>query len=158
MNNKKSVLFLVGFIVCVTYAYLYLIPEKVGVDQYYRLPENFLGCVVIYYDVANAPALQIEGNEVVYEVPEDGVIYTSSALDEWWVTKNHSGSHRVRADYLNSQGDVVKTLPENWLKTAHTGAHQRFLDDENSMQEQQYFVQYIENDENPEQPRVCAAS
>lgn len=121
--------------------YTFLVDEK-GVNQTYLLPNGFEGCVVIHYDVAGAKQLEIENNEIIYEVPNDGMIYTSSPYDFGWVNEKHSGAHQVRAFYVDENGERIEQLPQEKIRFGANGSIQK-----EGEQEKHYFYQIIGSEE-----------
>lgn len=104
--------------------YLFADSSKPGVDQTYLLPMGFEGCVLVNYKMEGAPPLKIEDNEIVYQVPDDGIIYTSSPADFGWVSKEHSGPHQTRAFYVDEAGNAVQELPLEKIRFGANGSMQ----------------------------------
>lgn len=96
-----------------------------GVDEIYLLPSGFEGCVVIYYDVEGAEPLKIENDEIVYHVPANGLIYTSSPYDFGWVNDKHSGAFQLKAFYVDDEGDIIEELPPEQIRFGANGSIQR---------------------------------
>ncbi|CAM3280007.1 hypothetical protein EDM52_11970 [Brevibacillus invocatus] len=113
-----------------------------GVDQTFLLPMDFEGCVVIYYDHKDALPLQIVNNEIIYSVPKDGVIRTSSPMEFGWVNKNSSGAYRTRAFYVDRYGKKIDELPQEDIRFGATGSVQ-----EQGGFEQKHFYQIFGSEE-----------
>lgn len=118
------------------------IGNQEGVDQTYLLPLGFEGCVVINYNVKGAEPLLIENNEIVYKVPETGIIHTSSPSDFGWVNKKHSGAYQLRAFYVDEKEEIVEELPQEKIRFGANGAFQ-----EEGKPEKQYFYQIFGSEE-----------
>lgn len=101
---------------------LFIATSQKGADETYLLPEGFEGCVVINYEVQGAPPLELKNDEIVYHVPEDGVINTSSPLELGWVNKDYSGPNREKAFYVDKQGNQIKELPQEQIHSGMTGS------------------------------------
>ena len=121
MKLKISLLILLILITGLTY--IWIQDNKKGVDQIYLLPDDFEGCAIIYYDIKDAPPLKIENNTITYDVPEDGIILTSSPMDFGWVNKNHSGSYQLYAYYVDKNGKKVRELPQENIQFGATGSN-----------------------------------
>lgn len=124
--------------------YFFAPDNKKGIDQVYLLPKNFNGCAVIIYDIKDAPPLKIENNEITYEFPETGIIYTSSPMEFGWVNKEHSGAYRLRAFYIDENGNKIRAVSEEEIRCGGTGSVQ-----EDGKNEQTYSYQ-IFGDESTE--------
>ncbi|WP_301107660.1 hypothetical protein [Sporosarcina sp.] len=105
-----------------------------GVDQTYILPENFTGCVTIYYNKKDAPPLEIKDNEIVYYVPDDGIIETSSPAEFGWTNKKSSGAYQLTAYYVDEEGKKIRELSHEEMPYGGTGSMQ----DEKSSQDYSY--------------------
>lgn len=125
-DRKGSLTKRAGMIVSVLFiaALLYLsaINSEPGVDETFLLPMGFEGCVLINYEVVGAPPLKIEDNEIVYQVPDDGIINTSSPMDFGWVSKENSGAYRLRAFYVDQAGNKVQELPQEKIRFGANGS------------------------------------
>ena len=129
----------IGLIILLSAAAVFLLYEEEGVDQTYLLPEGYEGCVVIRYDIPDAPKLKIENNEIVYRVPEDGIIETSSPYDYGWVNDEHSGAFQLKAFYIDKEGKRTAQLPEEEIGFGANGASQK----DEGEQEEEYYYQYF---------------
>nr|WP_259547716.1 hypothetical protein [Heyndrickxia oleronia] len=121
--------------------YKFLVNQE-GVDQTYLLPSGFEGCVVIHYNVDGAKPLKIENNEIVYKVPESGILYTSSPSDFGWVNEKHSGAYQLRAFYVDEKGEKIEELPQEKIRFGANGAYQ-----EEGKPEKHYFYQIFGSEE-----------
>ena len=99
--------------------------EEEGVDQTYLLPAGFEGCVLIRYDIPDAPKLKIEDSEILYTVPEDGIIETSSPYDFGWVNENHSGGYELNAFYIDGEGKRTGQVPQEEIGFGANGSSQK---------------------------------
>lgn len=65
----------------------------------YILPDGYVGWVVIHFSHPGAPPIELRDKQLVFEIPESGVLYTSSqqefgeALDHY-VYRDSSGETR----------------------------------------------------------------
>lgn len=118
--------------------FLFLVSSQKGADQTYLLPMGFEGCVLVNYEVEGAPPLKIEDNEIVYHVPEDGIIDTSSPMDFGWVSEEHSGSYRSRAFYVDQAGNTMQELPQEKIRFGANGSMK-----EEGKPERTYYYQLI---------------
>ncbi|MFD0770078.1 DUF6843 domain-containing protein [Bacillus sp. CGMCC 1.60114] len=134
MKAKIGIVLL--FFIVVGATYLFLNSNQQGVDQTYLLPNGFEGCVVINYDVKDAKPLQIENNEIIYKVPKDGIINTSSPMEFGWVNKKHSGSFQLKAFYVDESGKKIKELPQDKILLGANGSAQ-----EDGKPKKDYFYQ-----------------
>ncbi len=125
----------VGLLIAII-TFFWIQDNRKGVDQLYLLPNNFEGCVTIYYNVKNAPPLKISENTITYYVPEDGIIQTSSPLEFGWVNQNNSGSYRLQAFYMDKNGDRVRKLTDEEMSFGATGSIQ------NEEKTQQFYYQF----------------
>ncbi|WP_213421276.1 DUF6843 domain-containing protein [Bhargavaea massiliensis] len=125
-DRKGSLTKRAGMIVSVLFIasvlYLSAIDSEPGVNETFLLPMGFEGCVLINYEVEGAPPLRIEGNEIVYRVPDDGIIDTSSPIDFGWVSKENSGSYRLRAFYVDQAGNKVQELSQEKIRFGANGS------------------------------------
>lgn len=131
--KKKFVLMLL-LIMFIIFVAIYFLDNRKGVDQTYLLPSDYEGCVVIYYDMKDAPALEINNNEIVYVVPADGIIYTSSPMDFGWVNTKQSGAFQLEAYYVDKRDKKIKQLSQEQIRFGANGSMQ----DEHSVQDYYY--------------------
>ena len=82
-----------------------------GADRTYLLPNGFEGCVVVEYNVKGAETLNVKNNEVIYNVPESGIVETSTTYEEWW-DNGGKGLHEVNAFYVGEDGEKIRELEE----------------------------------------------
>ena len=131
----KAKILLLCFVIAVLAVPLYLaIDHENGVDQIYLLPPGYEGCVIIYYNVEDAPPLQMENNQIVYEVPHDGIIQTSSPYHFGWVNKEHSGAHQKKAYYIHHDTEKITELPQKDIRFAALGRKE-----DNGLQKDYYY-------------------
>lgn len=128
--------------------YFILNPSKKGMDEVYLLPDRFEGCVFVYYDVLGAPPTIVEENQIVYEVPEDGIIQTSSPMDFGWAYKDNSGAYQTTIFYVDDAGNKIKELPMEFLSFGANGSYQ-----ENDRREQHYMYAVFGSDEICDTPK-----
>ncbi len=50
----------------------------------YYLPAHFEGWVTVVHDVPSAPPLKVKEGALQVEVPENGIVYTSTSLEQGW--------------------------------------------------------------------------
>lgn len=122
MKGKIGINLLVLILLGVTFKFII---DQNGVDQTYLLPNGFEGCVMINYDVEGAPPLKIEDNEIVYKVPESGIINTSSSYDFGWTNEEHSGSFQLSAFYVGDDGKTLEELPQKKIRFGGTESVQK---------------------------------
>ncbi|WP_077617489.1 DUF6843 domain-containing protein [Litchfieldia sinesaloumensis] len=118
---KVGIAFLVLAFLGGIYAFFF---NQKGVDQTYLLPLDFEGCVVINYNVEGAEPLKIENNEIIYKIPKNGILYTSSPFDFGWVNDKHSGAYQSRAYYVDERGEILEELPQEKIRFGANGASQ----------------------------------
>lgn len=70
---------------------------------------------------------------ITYEVPENGIIFTSSPMKFGWVSNNHSGSYQSHAYYVDDNGDKVRELTDEEMQFGATG----------SIDEQDFYYQFF---------------
>jgi hypothetical protein len=66
----------------------------------YLIPEGYVGWVKIEYEVSNAPPLALDNGVYVYNIPPNGVLKTSSSVEEGW----------AKDEYLYVAGDHTYPL------------------------------------------------
>lgn len=145
-NRKESLTKRAGMIVSALFiaAVLYLsaIDSEPGVDETFLLPMGFEGCALINYEVEGAPPLKIENNEIMYRVPNDGIINTSSPMHFVWVSKENSGPYRLRAFYVDQAGNKVEELPPEKIRFGANGSMK-----EEGKPERTYYYQLFGDEE-----------
>lgn len=70
---------------------------------------------------------------ITYEVPENGIISTSSPMEFGWVSKNNSGSSQLHAYYVDDNGDKIRKLTDEEMQFGATG----------SIDEQNFYYQFF---------------
>ncbi|NLP50058.1 hypothetical protein [Bacillus sp. RO1] len=105
---KKKLLIIV--ILCVgLLSYFYLYDRKApGVDEVFLLPEGFQGCIYIFHNQPGEEELKIVDNQVVYEVPENGRIVTSSPQN----FLVNLGWHKIYVKYTNEEGAASQEMKD----------------------------------------------
>ncbi|MEA3319670.1 MAG: hypothetical protein U9Q88_06550 [Bacillota bacterium] len=103
---KKKLLFIVilfgGLL-----SYFFLDERKTpGVDEVFLLPEGFQGCIYIYHNLPGEEELEIVDNKVVYEVPENGRILTSSPQN----FLVNFGWHKIYVQNTNDEGAAIQEM------------------------------------------------
>lgn len=134
---KIKIGFTIFILLVVIFAFILINDNRKGVDQTYILPLNYEGCVIIYYDIENAPPLEMVDNMITYEVPEDGIIKTSSPMEFGWVSRNHSGSYQLHAFYIDKNGNKVRELTHDEMPFGATGSM------ESEEKVQHYYMQFF---------------
>jgi hypothetical protein len=76
--------------------------KKTRTPDKYIFAEGFTGGAVVIYNVASAPALPVVDGMIVVEFPADGVLETSSAMEDGW----------AKDQYFRHQGAQLKALSE----------------------------------------------
>ena len=132
--RTKLMIVVIGLII-LGMIYIFSFKQE-GIDQTYLLPSGFEGCVVIHYNVKDAEPLYIENNQIVYEVPKNGIIHTSSPYDFGWVNDEHSGAYQLRAFYVDDNGEILEELPHEKIRFGANGSIQ-----EEGKQEKHYHYQ-----------------
>lgn len=82
----------------------------------YHLPKGFDGCMYLLYNQPNEEPLKIEDKELIIEIPEDGIVATSSSSDvisglRW---------HKVKAFYVNEKGERLEEIPNEKFMNGST--------------------------------------
>ena len=65
----------------------------------YLIPDRYIGWVVVSYHEPTAPPVPIAKGEIVYKFPADGILRTSSTLEDGWATDQffyYSGDGSLR--------------------------------------------------------------
>ncbi|HWO96455.1 MAG TPA: hypothetical protein VNM45_09005 [Bacillus sp. (in: firmicutes)] len=88
----------------------FALKEKRGTDEVFLIPDGYKGCVGVFYNFQDEPALKIQDNKITYQIPENGILKTSSPQDFGWAYEEHSGWHDVKYYYVNQEGNRVKEL------------------------------------------------
>ncbi len=120
----KKILGIVISVIVILGFFTFYLSNQEGADQTYLLPSGFEGCVVIYYNVKGAPPLKIDNNEMVYRVPKNGVIETSSPYDTGWASEKSSGPYQTTAYYVDEKGEIIEKLPQENLRFGALGSNQ----------------------------------
>lgn len=108
--KKKFLLISIIFIV-VLVIFTWINKPVTDVSEVYLIPEEYQGCVWIYYNQPKAKPLVIENKEIIYQIPENGILNTSSPSDF-----GNLGWHDVKAFYVNDQGQRVQEVPHEDYK------------------------------------------
>lgn len=124
MKTKIGLAVLALFFIGVIYSFVANEAGDQGVDKIYLLPSKFEGCVVINYNVEGALPLKTENNEIIYNVPENGIIETSSPSNTGWVNEEGSGWHKIRAFYVDEKGEIIEELPQEKIRFGANGSSQ----------------------------------
>lgn len=74
----------------------------------YVLPDGYVGWVVIHYEHPGTPPIELRDKEMVFEIPESGVRYTSS--------RQESGEAKDRYLYQLPDGRFRELLNSGWGK------------------------------------------
>ena len=75
----------------------------------YHLPEGFKGCIDVYFNQPNKKELEIKDDTLLFIVPKNGSISTSSSYD----LIMDLGWHKVKAFYVNEDGKPVSEINTN---------------------------------------------
>lgn len=109
---KKPIIIGLAIILAALSIWFFLFREKEGRDEVYLIPEGYTGCVVIAYDQPNEPSLRIINDKLVYKIPENGILKTSSHYGFGWLYKDDSGWFNAKYFYVNDEGKKVKEIPQ----------------------------------------------
>ena len=74
----------------------------------YVLPDGYVGWVVIHYDHPGAPPIELKDKELVFDIPETGVLYTQS--------QQESGEERDHYVYRLPEGRFREFPNTGWGK------------------------------------------
>jgi hypothetical protein len=74
----------------------------------FLIPADFVGWVEVNYGARNMPALQIEDGVLIFRIPSDGVLATSSALEEGWAKDQYF--------YYSQDGSITELRDTGWGK------------------------------------------
>lgn len=91
---KKYIYAMIGVIGILIIGIFFMNHQKFDVMNYY-FPEDFHGCAIIFYDIPNAPPLQLINREINYYFDENGILLTSSPQDFGWEGKKYSGGYKA---------------------------------------------------------------
>ncbi|QHS21946.1 hypothetical protein GWK91_02860 [Virgibacillus sp. MSP4-1] len=98
-------------------------------DEVYLIPDGYEGCIGIFYDFKNQEPLQIENNTITYQVPDDGIIKTSSPENIGWAYEDHSGFRQVDYYYVDNQGNRKQLNHEKYIHYGGNASTSRTLPD-----------------------------
>lgn len=115
MKSKIGMTLLILILLGAIYKF---ITNQDGVDKTFLLPNDFEGCVFINYNVEGASPLKIKDNEIIYKVPESGIIYTSSPSEFGFANKEHSGWFELNAFYVDENDEIIEKLPQEKIRSA----------------------------------------
>jgi len=82
----------------------------------FLIPEAYNGWVRVEFEVVGAPALPVEGGQLVLRIPPSGLLETSSAEQYGWVKENyqtHLGQDQWRGDKLFRQAKIRRVFCRN---------------------------------------------
>ncbi|HWO76548.1 MAG TPA: hypothetical protein VNM69_11735 [Bacillus sp. (in: firmicutes)] len=82
----------------------------------YHLPKGFDGCMYLLYNQPNEEPLKIDNKELIIEIPEDGIVATSSSSD----VISGLGWHKVKAFYVNEKGERLEEIPHEKFTNGQT--------------------------------------
>ncbi|QDZ81096.1 DUF6843 domain-containing protein [Priestia megaterium] len=143
---KKIGYIFLGLLLLVGTIYFLFFHERRGMDTVYLIPNDYKGCVGVFYNVKGKSPLKVQNDKVIHKISRDGKLETSSPQSFGWYSTEDSGWHNSEYYYVNNQGKKVKKLNSerdiNWEMTAK--------DDYNG----QYFTFFVggNDDANTPQP------
>lgn len=83
---------------------------KSATNEVYLIPDGYKGCVGVFYNFKDAPPLKIEDKKIIYRVPKDGILKTSSNKTFGKTNEHDSGRHNVKYYYVDKNGNQVQRL------------------------------------------------
>jgi hypothetical protein len=108
----------------------------------YLIPANYVGWIEVRYGAANAPALQMKDGNLILPISPDGLLITSSTIEEGWA--------KDRYFYYAHDGSVTELKDTGWGKGgmiwANTVEAQQTVDGRASDQLTERF--YVGTEEN----------
>ncbi|MDN7245641.1 DUF6843 domain-containing protein [Planococcus shenhongbingii] len=88
----------------------------------YLIPEDFTGCAWIRYGQPGAKPLEITNDEVIFKIPENGILHTSTDYD------SVAYVYTTKVFSVNEQGEPIKQLINEYDLPPSTGYQ---FDDQN---------------------------
>src|ERR1035438_392458 len=76
----------------------------------FLVPEGYVGWVLVEYDVKDSPSVSIENEEMVFKLPETGLLNTSSpgpepgAENEYFYYAGSGAIQEITTDYKSGKG------------------------------------------------------
>jgi hypothetical protein len=70
------------------------------------IPANFVGWVEVNYGARNTPTLQIKDGVLIFSIPSDGILATSSTLEEGWAKDQYF--------YYSQDGSINELRETGW--------------------------------------------
>jgi hypothetical protein len=97
------------------------------------IPANFVGWVEVRYGTPNAPALQIKDGILIFQIPSDGILATSSALESGWAKDRYfyysqDGSITELSDTGWGRGGMIWANTVGWQQEANGSAPTQFTE------------------------------
>ena len=88
----------------------------------FLIPDSYIGWVEVDYGETNAPSLQMDGKTYVCRIPANGILDTSTPLEEGWAKDEYfyyspDGSTRALKDTGWGQGGMIWGQADEWEPT-----------------------------------------
>ncbi|GIP19186.1 hypothetical protein J40TS1_48280 [Paenibacillus montaniterrae] len=104
------------------------------------MPNGYSGWVRVVYEQQDSPALPMEGKAFLHEIPEEGILFTSSpptsGLMLFYVKDKHGTRTEIGTDMIQGQSMGTKTIkfPDGTTKDAEVnsffvGTEQQYNDE-----------------------------
>ncbi|WP_342664001.1 DUF6843 domain-containing protein [Peribacillus kribbensis] len=92
---------------------------KEGPKEVFYIPESMNQCVGIVHDWKGAPPLHIKNNTIIYRIPENGILKTSSPANFGFEPENNSGWHEIKYYYVDKNRKAIKELTREQNMISH---------------------------------------
>lgn len=79
-------------------------------NKVFLIPNDYKGCVGVFYNFNDEPPLKIEDKKIIYRLTEDGVLKTSSNGNFGKANERDTGWHNVKFYYVDKNGNQVQQL------------------------------------------------
>jgi uncharacterized protein YxeA len=117
----RKIVITLSIIVLVSVAtYYFFFREVRGTDEVFLIPEGLTGCVGVYYNDSNAKPLTKKDNKILYSIPADGKLMTSSPQYFGWANKNESGSFNADFYYVDKKGEKIEKISSEKVGLEYT--------------------------------------
>jgi hypothetical protein len=93
----------------------------------FLIPANYVGWVEVKYGASNAPALQMHDGTVICQIPSEGLLVTSSPLEQGWAKDEYfyysqDGSTQELKETGWGRGGKVWGGSDEWQQTLNGSA------------------------------------
>lgn len=117
---RNAIIIVSAIILSLTAIYFFFIRGIRGMNEVFLIPEGFTGCVGIYYNQKGAKSLIKKEKKIVYEIPENGKLMTSSPQNFGWAKENESGGYDATFYYVNNKGEKTQKISHEKIGYEYT--------------------------------------